>query len=158
MIEIIRDNWALLLVGQYPYGALGGLAATLLLALTGLILAFPCALLLAIARISPMRIFSLPAAAIIFIFRGTPFLMVIFWSYFALPVLIGRPISGFWTLVGALVIYESAYLAEVIRAGILALPKGQTEAARSLGFGYFRTLTLIVLPQALYNSLPSLIS
>lgn len=54
MIEIIRDNWALLLVGQYPYGALGGLAATLLLALTGLILAFPCALLLAIARISPM--------------------------------------------------------------------------------------------------------
>lgn len=158
MLEIIQNNWMLLLVGQYPYGPLGGLAATLLLAIIGLALAFPCALLLAIARISPFRWISLPAAAVVHVVRGTPFLMVIFWSYFALPILIGRPISGFWTLIGALVLYESAYLAEVIRAGIQALPKGQAEASRSLGFGYFRTLTLVILPQALYNSLPSLIS
>jgi polar amino acid transport system permease protein len=56
-----------------------------------------------------------------------------------------------------LVLYESAYLAEVIRAGIQALPKGQEEAARSLGFGYFRTLMFVILPQALFNSLPALI-
>lgn len=158
MLEIIQQNWMLLLVGQYPNGPLGGLAATMLLALAGLALAFPCAMALAVARVSPLRWISLPAAAIVHTVRGIPFLLVIFWSYFALPLLVGDAISGFWTLVGALVVYESAYLAEVIRAGIQALPRGQTEAARSLGFGYFRTLLLVVLPQALYNSLPSLIS
>lgn len=157
MLEIIRNNWMLLLIGQYPNGPLGGIVATLLLAVAGLALAFPVAVLLAVARISPFRWVSLPAAAIVHVVRGTPFLMVLFWSYFALPILIGRPLSGFWTLVGALVLYESAYLAEVIRAGIQALPKGQEEAARSLGFGYFRTLALVILPQALYNSLPALI-
>ena len=158
MLDIIHDNWLLLLIGQYPNGPVGGLAATLLLAVIGLILAFPCALALAIARVSPFRPVALIATALINIVRGTPFLMVIFWSYFALPLLIGIPISGFWTLIGALVLYESAYLAEVIRSGIQALPKGQTEAARSLGFGYFRTMFTIILPQALYNSLPSLLS
>ncbi|MCM2292602.1 amino acid ABC transporter permease [Allorhizobium sp. BGMRC 0089] len=158
MIDVIRDNWLLLLIGQYPNGPLGGLVATLLIAITGLLLALPCAMLLALGRISPYRGFRLPASAIVQTLRGTPFIMVIFWSYFALPWLIGRPISGFWTLVGALVIYEAAYLAEVIRAGILALPRGQTEAARSLGLGYWRTMIYVILPQALYNSLPSLLS
>ncbi|PRD43561.1 amino acid ABC transporter permease [Phyllobacterium phragmitis] len=157
MLEIIQNNWTLLLVGQYPNGPLGGIVATLLLAVAGLTLAFPIALLLAIARISPFRWASLPAAGVVHVVRGMPFLMVLFWSYFALPLLMGRPLSGFWTLVGALVLYESAYLAEVIRAGIQALPRGQEEASRSLGFGYFRTLTLVILPQALYNSLPALI-
>lgn len=158
MLDIIRDNWLLLLIGQYPNGPLGGLVATLLLAVIGLVLAFPCALGLAIARVSPIQPVAWVATALVNIVRGTPFLMVIFWSYFALPLLIGIPISGFWTLVGALVLYESAYLAEVIRSGIQALPKGQSEAARSLGFGYFRTMFTIILPQALYNSLPSLLS
>lgn len=157
MIEILQNNWTLLLMGQYPNGPLGGLLGTLLLAVVGLALAFPCALFLAIARTSPFKWVKLPATALISVVRGIPFLMVVFWSYFALPMLIGRPISGFWTLIGALVLYESAYLAEVIRAGIQALPAGQTEASRSLGLGYFRTLTLVVLPQALYNTLPALI-
>ena len=158
MIDIIRDNWLLLLVGQYPHGPLGGLAATLIIAVIGLFLAFPCAMLLALGRISPFRSMRWSANAIVHTVRGTPFLMVIFWSYFALPFFIGRPVGGFWTLIGALVLYESAYLAEVIRAGIKALPRGQTEAARSLGLGYWRTMWFVVLPQALYNSLPSLLS
>jgi polar amino acid transport system permease protein len=158
MIEIIRDNWLLFLIGQYPSGPLGGLAATLSVAVIGLLLAFPCALTLALGRVSPYRPVRAVAAVIVHTFRGTPFLMVIFWSYFALPAIVGRPISGFATLVGALVIYESAYLAEVIRSGIEALPKGQTEAARSLGLNYPRTMAYVVLPQALYNSLPSLLS
>lgn len=157
MLEIVQNNWTLLLVGQYPAGPLGGIVATLLLAIAGLALAFPFAILLAVARLSPYRWVNWPATAVVNIVRGMPFLMVIFWSYFALPILIGRPLSGFWTLVGALVLYESAYLAEIIRAGIQALPRGQEEAARSLGFGYFRTLTFVILPQALYNSLPALI-
>ncbi|MVA34613.1 amino acid ABC transporter permease [Agrobacterium vitis] len=158
MIDIIRDNWLLLLIGQYPNGPLGGLVATLLLAILGLLLALPCALLLALGRVSPYRSLRFLSGTIVHTLRGTPFLMVIFWSYFALPFLVGQSISGFWTLVGALVLYESAYLAEVLRAGIEALPRGQTEAARSLGLSYRRTMLYIVLPQAIYNSLPSLLS
>jgi polar amino acid transport system permease protein len=157
MWEIIQNNWTLLLVGQYPNGPLGGLVATLLLALAGLALAFPISILLAVARLSPFRWVSAPASATIHVVRGMPFLMVLFWSYFALPIIIGRPLDGFWTLVGALVLYESAYLAEVVRAGIQAIPRGQDEASRSLGFGYFQTLAFVILPQALYNSLPALI-
>lgn len=107
--------------------------------------------------VHPYRGIRLPGTAVIQVLRGTPVLMVVFWSYFALPMLVGDAIPGFITLIGALVIYESAYLAEIIRSAILALPKGQTEAARSLGFGYWRTLTYIVLPQALFNALPSLL-
>ncbi|MFG1270697.1 amino acid ABC transporter permease [Xanthobacter versatilis] len=158
MIEIIRDNWLLLLIGQYPNGPVGGLAMTVILAISGLILALPCALGLALARLSRHRSVRLPATAVVQIVRGTPVLMVVFWSYFALPMLIGDAIPGFITLIGALVIYESAYLAEVIRSSILALPRGQTEAARSLGLGYWRTMAYVVLPQALHNALPSLLS
>ena len=158
MLDILRDNWLLFLVGQYPNGPLGGLTMTLLVAVSGLLLAFPCALLIALGRISPYRTFRLPATLVVHVFRGTPFLMVIFWSYFALPLLVGDAIPGFATLVGALVLYESAYLAEVIRAGIEALPKGQYEAARSLGLNYPRTMAYVILPQALFNSLPSVLT
>ncbi|CPO35744.1 amino acids ABC transporter permease [Bordetella pertussis] len=75
-----------------------------------------------------------------------------------MPKLTGGSISGFWTLVTALVIYESAYLSEVIRSGIEAIPKGQIEASRSLGVGYWTTMRKVVLPQALFNVLPSMTS
>ncbi|MGV7214960.1 amino acid ABC transporter permease [Bradyrhizobium sp. UFLA05-112] len=158
MIGIIRDNWLLFLVGQYPNGPFGGLAMTVIVAIAGLVLAFPCALGLALARLSSVRALSLAATVVIQVVRGTPVLMVIFWSYFALPMLIGHAIPGFVTLIGALVIYESAYLAEIIRSAILALPVGQTEAARSLGLGARRTMAYVILPQALHNALPSLLS
>jgi len=158
MLDILRDNWLLFLIGQYPAGPLGGLAATFLIALLGLSLSFPCALLLGLGRLSPFRCIRAASTVVVHTVRGTPFLMVIFWSYFALPIIIGHPIAGFPTLVGALVIYESAYLAEVVRAGIEALPKGQMEAARTLGLNYRQAMNSVVLPQALYNSLPTMMS
>jgi polar amino acid transport system permease protein len=156
--DILRDNWLLFLIGQYPHGPMGGLVMTITLALAGLLLAFPCAVIMALARISPFRPVYLVATALVHTVRGTPLIMVIFWAYFFLPVLIGQTISGFSTMVGAIVIYESAYMGEVIRAGIEAIPKGQSEAARALGLNYAKTMLLVVLPQALYNMLPSLIS
>jgi polar amino acid transport system permease protein len=87
-----------------------------------------------------------------------PLLMLIFWAYFVVPKVTGHAVSGFTTLVCALVIYESAYLSEVIRSGIEAIPKGQIEASRSLGVGYWRTMFKVVLPQALFNVLPSMTS
>jgi polar amino acid transport system permease protein len=158
MLDILREYWLLFLVGQYPNGPLGGLVATLLVAICGLGLALPCAMAIALGRISPYMPVRIAAAFVVHTVRGTPFLMVIFWSYFGLPILLGRPINGFVTLVGALVLYESAYLAEAIRAGIEALPRGQREAARALGLNYWQTMGLVILPQALFNALPSLLT
>jgi polar amino acid transport system permease protein len=158
MIEIVQEYWLLLLIGQYPHGPLGGLAGTLILAVLCVILAAPVSLMLALGRLSPNRVFRNVAHGISYLMRGTPFIMVIFWAYYLLPLVLGRPVSAFWVLVVALVLYESAYLGEVIRAGITALPKGQSEAASALGFSRGRSMRLIVLPQALYNSLPAMIS
>ncbi len=158
MWEILSDNWLLLLIGQYPNGPMGGLVATLALAALSLTLALPFGLLLALGRLSSRRIFRYPATTLVYMVRGLPLLMFIFWAYFFVPLVIGRPVAGFTTMVVALVCYESAYLAEIIRAGIQALPQGQMEAGRALGLSHGQTMRRIILPQALYNMLPSMMS
>ena len=158
LITIVSDNWLLLLIGQYPNGPLGGLVSTLLLSVLGIALAFPLSVLVALARISRFALLRWPAAALVYGARGIPLLMIILWVYFLVPMLIGRNISGFTTMVVTLVVYEAAFLAEIVRAGIEALPKGQMEAARALGHGYAGAMWHVILPQALYNMLPSMLS
>src|SRR3954467_1286904 len=158
VLDIIRDNWLLLLIGQYPFGPLGGIAATLMLSVLGILLAFPVSVLLALARLSPFKALRWPVTALLYVTRGVPLLMIILWTYFLLPVLIGQTVSGFTTMLCTLVLYQGCYLSEVVRAGIEALPKGQTEAARALGHGYYNRMRYVVLPQALYNMLPSMLS
>jgi len=158
MLQILEDNWLLFLIGQYPHGPVGGLAMTLFMATLGLLLSFPFALALALARLSPYRLLRLPATAIVHTVRGLPLIMFIFWTYFVSPLVIGHAIGGVEVLVISLVIYEASYLAEIIRAGIEGLPRGQIEAAKSLGLGYFATTVKVVLPQALHNMLPSMVS
>jgi polar amino acid transport system permease protein len=158
MLTILQDNWLLFLVGQYPHGPIGGLAMTMFMAVTALTLCFPFAIALALARLSPYRWLRAPATAIVHTVRGLPLIMFIFWTYFFSPLVIGRAVGGVETLVIALVIYEAAYLSEIIRAGIEGLPKGQVEAAKALGLGYVPTTFKVVLPQALHNMLPSMVS
>ena len=155
---IFRDYGLLLLVGQYPNGPLGGLALTFILAVLGLALAFPLGVLLALARVSPFKLLYWPATALVYVMRGLPLLMLIFWVYFFLPAIVGRPVSGFSTLLATLVIYEAAYLAEIVRAGIQSLPQGQMEAARAVGLTYMQAMRKVVLPQALYNMVPAMLS
>jgi polar amino acid transport system permease protein len=158
IIDILRNNWLLLLIGQYPYGPLGGIAATLILSVLGILAAFPVSVLLALARLSPWRWLRWPVTALVYTTRGVPLLMIILWTYFLLPTLLGHNVSGFSTMLCTLVLYEGCYLSEVVRAGIQALPKGQIEAARSLGHGYVSRMRYVILPQALYNMLPSMLS
>ncbi len=158
ILQILQDNWLLLLIGQYPNGPLGGIACTLILSVLGIVLAFPLSVLVALARLSPWRLLNWPATALVFVVRGVPLLMLILWVYFLVPLLIGHNVSGFVTMLVTLVFYEAAYLGEVVRAGIQALPKGQMEAARSLGHGYLGAMRLVILPQALFNMLPSMLS
>lgn len=155
---ILSDYGLQLLVGGFPQGPLGGLALTLVLAVTGLVCAFPLAVLFGIARTSQMRWVAWPAAVIVHSLRGLPVLMLLFWAYFVVPLVTGKSISGVTTMICALVAYETAFLGEVIRGGILAIPKGEVEAARALGLGYFQTLREIILPQALFNMIPSILN
>lgn len=158
MFEILRDYGVMLLIGQFPHGPLGGLSLTLLLAATGLICAFPLAVLFGVARTSPWRPLRLGIGAVVHSVRGLPVLMLIFWAYFIIPLLTGYSVSGLTTVVCALIVYEIAFLSEVVRAGIQAIPTGQVEASRSLGLSYFATMRRIVLPQALYQMIPSILN
>lgn len=158
MLEIIGDYWLTFLIGQYPNGPLGGLAMTMIVAVLSILMSFPIAIGIATARLSAWGWLRMASAALSSFVRGIPLLMLIFWCYFVIPIMTGYAVSGFWTLVAALTIYEAAYLSEVIRAGMAAVPGGQTEAARSLGGGYFLTLRRVILPQALFNVLPGITS
>ena len=158
MLELIDTYWLYFLVGQYPQGPLGGLSLTLLLAALGLLLALPLGVLLGLARVSPFRALRWPVTALVFVVRGTPLLMVVFWAYFFLPSVTGHKTDQFTTMLIALVVFDAAYLAEIVRAGIQSLPRGQMEASRSLGLSYLRTMRLVLLPQALRAMLPSLVN
>ena len=158
IVSILHDFWPLLLVGQYPNGPLGGLTLTFVLSVLGIALAFPLGIALALARMSRFRWAQWPATTVVYVMRGLPLLMVIFWVYFFLPVLLGRPVSGFSTMLVTLVVYQAAYLAEIVRAGIESLPTGQAEAARAVGLSYMQAMRKVILPQALYNMVPSMLS
>jgi polar amino acid transport system permease protein len=158
LIDIIRDNWLLLLIGQYPNGPLCGFAATLILSTLSIALAFPISILIAFARLSKNPLLLWPSTILVYVARGVPLLMLILWVYFMVPLLIGANVPGFVTMLVTLVIYEGAFLSEVVRGGIVALGRGQMETARALGHSYFGAMLYVILPQALYNVMPSILS
>nr|WP_241391543.1 amino acid ABC transporter permease [Serratia proteamaculans] len=158
MLDIFINYRDLILVGGYPDGPLGGLALTLFIAAAGLFFSFPLAILIGIARTSNFKSLYLPVTLFTSVVRGLPVLMLVFWSYFAVPLISGHSISGVKTLIVALIIYEMAFLGEVVRAGIMSVPRGQIEAARTLGLSYSRTMLEVILPQALFTMIPSILN
>ena len=158
MIELIQQYWLYFLIGQYPNGPLGGLALTLLLATLGLLLSLPLGLAFGLMRLSPWAWVRLPVTGFVYLVRGMPLLMVVFWAYFFLPSVTGHKTDQFWTMLIVLVVFDAVYLAEIVRAGVQGLPKGQMECARSLGLPYMKAMRTVVLPQGLRNSLPSLVN
>ena len=142
-----------------------GVLYTLLLAVVSVLLAVIPALLLAVMRLSKNKIVKTISGAYIAVFRSTPLLVQLMIIYYGLFGAITIPritllgfidISRFIPGVVALALNSSAYVAEIFRAGILAVDIGQTEAARSLGLSQWHTMRLVVLPQAIKNVLPAL--
>jgi len=86
--------------------------------------------------------------------RGIPLLMVIFWMYFLLPAFMGMVVPESWTVIAALTVFTSAYMSEIVRAGIMGIPRGQTEAAESTGLTHRQTMLYVILPQALRRMIP----
>lgn len=158
MIELIQKYGVMLLVGSWPHGQIGGLAATLILAFLGLALAFPIAVLLGLARISHFKVLRGFVAGWVVMLRGIPLIMLIFWAYFVVPLITGMSVSVFVTCLVAIILYESAFLAEIVRAGLQGLPRGQMEAARASGLSYWQAMRYVILPQALVNMIPSLVN
>ena len=158
MLELIQDYWLYFLVGQYPNGPLGGLTLTVLLSGAALLLAMPLGLLLGVARVSSHGAIRWPTAALVQLVRAVPLLLVVFWVYFFLPAVTGVKTGQATTMLMTLVLFDAVYLAEIVAAGMRALPKGQLEGARSLGLSWGQALRLVILPQALRHVSPSLVS
>ena len=156
--DIVFRNFDYFLIGAYPKGPLGGLAMTVILAVGGIFGAFWLGLGVGLMRISKKPSLRWPAMTFIEIIRGTPLLMVVFWFYFLAPVLFGHTLPEAESALIALIVFTSAYIAEIVRAGVEALPKGQMEAARGTGLSHFQAMTHIILPQALFNMIPSFVN
>lgn len=156
--DVVWNNFGFFLWGAYPAGPLGGLAMSILMALGGIFGAFWLGLIIGVCRLSKRAGLKYPAMVYIEIIRGTPLLMVIFWFYFLAPVLFGRSLPDWQSAILALIVFTSAYIAEIVRAGVLSLPKGQMEAARGSGLTHSQTMIHIILPQALFNMVPSFVN
>lgn len=134
-----------------------GLLVTVEVAVISIILSFIIGGILGVVRFLRIAFLSKIVGFIIDVIRNLPLLLIIFFTYFALPQ-IGIQFSIFWSAVVALTIFESAMLSEIIRGGIEAVPKGQMEAGRSTGLNIIQTMYYIVLPQGIKLMVPPLVS
>jgi len=157
--QLESQRWAILFDprANVPQALLRGLTATLQVAAVGMVLATALGALLAMGRLSEHRWVRIPVTTIIEFFRAVPLLVVIFAVFFVAPTL-GLPFSAFAALVTGLTLYNGAVIAEIIRAGILSIDKGQSEAAYGIGMRKWQVMTLILLPQAIRRMLPVLIA
>jgi len=155
---VIWDNMAHFMIGRYPSGPIGGVLLTFYLAVVSLVLSFFGGLILGLMCVSRNRVIKYPILAIVNAVRGMPLLMVIFWMYFLLPALMGRPTPESWTVIMALTLFTSAYMSQIVQAGIEGISKGQTEAALSTGLHHWQAMLFIILPQGLRNMIPSFVN
>ena len=151
-------NWKFYLIGPYPVGELGGLLLNILMAVVSLIVSFFIGCILGLGRISRRHYIHYPCSIYIETVRATPLVMIIFWFYFFFPNVLGKPISVFWSAIISLSAYAAAYQAEIVRAGILAVAKGQIEAGLSCGMTRLQCIRIIVLPQAFKMMIPAFLS
>ena len=138
----------------------GGLPLTILLSTLSIALAFPLAVLLALGRRSKLPAVRTVCATYVEMVRGVPLVSVLFMASFMFPLLMpqGMTVDVLLRVLAGISLFAAAYMAEVVRGGLQALPQGQTEAAASLGLSYWQTQRRIVLPQALATVVPGLMN
>ena len=138
----------------------GGLFLTLVIALTGIVASLPLGILLALGRRSDMPVVKAICVAFIELWRGVPLITVLFMSSVMFPLFMPEGVN-FDKLIRALLgvmLFSAAYMAEVVRGGLQAIPKGQYEAAEALGLSYWKMMGLIILPQALKIVIPGIVN
>jgi His/Glu/Gln/Arg/opine family amino acid ABC transporter permease subunit len=135
-----------------------GTKLTILLAVTTMVIAIPGGIVLALMRLSGLRVLSSTSACFVELFRNLPLILVIYTAYYVLPVATGLSFSPITTAIVALSLNVSAYNGETFRAGIASIRQGQSEAAYALGMTRWQATREIVLPQAVWRVLPVLAS
>lgn len=148
------EKWETFLDPDTWNGIRVGLTNTLKAALVAIVLAVALGVLLAAGRLSDRALVRAPAVTVIEFFRAIPLLMLIFFFFLAFP----NSLGSYGALVAGLMLYNGAVLAEIFRAGIFAVPKGQGEAAFSLGLRKSQVMRLVLVPQAVRTMLPAIVS
>ncbi len=157
--QLDPQRWAVLFdpASGVPQALGEALLRTLQVAAVGMVFATVFGLLLAVGRLSDHRWVRIPVTTVIEFFRAIPLLVVIFTLYFVLPSF-GVRLSAYTALTGGLVLYNMAVLAEIFRAGILSVDRGQREAAYGIGMRKAQVMSLVLLPQAVRRMLPVLVA
>lgn len=159
-------DWSIITSGQYYDWLVSGLKVTIQLSLAGIVLSFLLGLIVAVMRMSHLKLFRWSACVFLEFTRNTPLLVQIFFWYFGSYKLLPTAVNDWLNNTGfefaaaliALTIYTSAFIAEDIRSGVLSIPKEQMEASRSSGFSYLRSMQYIILPQAVRITVPPLVN
>ena len=155
--QVIVKNFDFLIFQGFL--GIGGFAGgTLRLALPAILLGSVLGTCIGLARLARSRWVNFPALIYVEFFRGVPLVMVIFWFWFIIPMLAGKSLPEYSVALTAFVIFEAAYLAEIVRAGIQSVPRGQVEAATATGLSRSRVMRHVILPQALRNMIPALVT
>lgn len=147
-------DWKPEVVFEHLPFLLAGIKITISVSLLSMAIGLVIGLGVALARMSSVRVLSVPASLYIDLFRSTPLLIQLVWIFFALPILTGISLTPFVASVLSLSLYTSAYLAEIYRAGILSIASGQRFAGLALGMTETQALWRVVLPQAVTRMLP----
>lgn len=148
-IGLIKNNYKALL---------SGLQKTLILTLISFILALAVGIIFGLFSVAPVKPLRMLSAFYVDVIRGIPLLVLAFFIFFGIPNITGNPMNEYVAGVITLTLNASAYIAEIVRGGVGAVPVGQMEAARSLGFSYTKTMRKIVLPQAIKIMIPSFVN
>ncbi|MFT2098198.1 amino acid ABC transporter permease [Marinomonas sp. 2405UD66-6] len=135
-----------------------GMKTTLLLTVAAIVGGIIIGTALAMIRLAKIPVLSWAAAAYVNFFRSLPLILVIFWLYFLVPLILGRPVGAFASVLVAFILFEAAYYSEIIRAGISSIRSGQVAAARAIGMTYSQTMRFVVLPQAFKAMIPVLLT
>ncbi|MDD2446267.1 MAG: amino acid ABC transporter permease [Tissierellia bacterium] len=143
-------------ISKYYSYYINGTLATLQISFFGVVFGTILGIILSLLRMSKTKIINIISTAYIELVRGTPLILQVYLVYYGLPMVLPMPDSRMFLGTFAVVLNSSAYIAEIIRAGIQSIDGGQMEAARSLGMGYGVSMQFIIIPQALKNILPAL--
>jgi polar amino acid transport system permease protein len=149
-----ENNVRRLLVGDWP-ASLGGVALTIELSLIGMVLATLLGYVVGYLRFAGSKPVRWLVGGYVEVLRNIPLLILVFWAYFAPPYFGFRP-AKFTSVLVAIVLFNGAYIAEVVRSGLLSVPASQIEAARAMGMSSWQLALYVQLPVATYNSIPAM--
>ncbi|MEK7228842.1 MAG: amino acid ABC transporter permease [Candidatus Binatota bacterium] len=153
---IVKNFDFLIAQGLLGFGNFVG--GTLRLAVPAIVLGFVLGIFIGLGRLARFPWIRIPATIYVEFFRGVPLVMVIFWFWFIIPMLLRVALPEYGVALTAFVVFEAAYLGEIVRAGIQSVPRGQMEAATATGLSSAQTMLYVILPQALKNMIPALVT